>query len=222
MVLTFLESNDIKEPLRSELVGDMPSRPQLPGLGLNTWSSYFIRVLDESARSRDKTIWMEKTPENVRRINLISKYAPRAVFIHLIRNGGDTVASLVKAWPDFYDIPKAVRRWNDNLRHSWKRLSAGKDLAIHYDAITQDTEAAMKKLFEKLGLTFDPAWLQTYKVNLATVIAPWETWQQNASEPISRRGAFGDTFSAEEQRQVLDSLNNPLYERIQSLIQVHL
>ncbi len=217
LVHTFLEDNRVSPIIDEALLKSMPSLPGIPGLGLRNWGQYFIRIFDEVAYSHGKHIWIEKTPEHVRRIELIERYLPGAVFIHIIRDGPDTVASLVrasKAWNYPMDIRMAVKRYNTNLTFSWRRLQKGKDQFVHYDQLTQDPVKAIRSLFRRLNLTYDPAWQESYRERVRPLIAPEEDWKASATGDISRRSTFTETFGDRERQLVMDELDHKLYDNL--------
>ena len=53
-----------------------------------------VTVLDEVARARGASHWVEKTPDHVFRISLIRSVAPHARFIHVIRQAEGVLPSL--------------------------------------------------------------------------------------------------------------------------------
>jgi len=214
LVSEFLEKNRITYDVSSKLLKKKPKSFFIPGFGVSTWVQYFIEVLDKSAASRNKTIWLEKTPENLRRIDLIEKNTEKSTFIHIIREGGDTVASIVNAWSHYYSIEKAIKRWNDNLRYSIKRMHTGKDIFIHYDDLTEKTTTSLKYIFQKLGLTFDDRWLSNYTSSVKSIITPEESWKENVVEKIKKRSSFDATFNKVEKKEIMSKLILDQYQEI--------
>ena len=64
----------------------------------------FVQIVDAASLKAGRPIWVEKTPDHLFYVKRIQQYIPDAAFIHIIRNGRDTVASLVDAARKFPDV----------------------------------------------------------------------------------------------------------------------
>ena len=112
-VISFPESKFFHYLLDDQLAGKLPSRmeaffkdeikrPELlknfdDSQTVETKASWFVGVLDGLAAEQNKSIWLEKTPEHIYFIDDIERFLPDAKFIHILRNGMDTIASLYEA-----------------------------------------------------------------------------------------------------------------------------
>jgi len=78
----------------------------------------YLELLDDAAARHGCTTWVEKTPNHLVYIDDIARHVPDALFIHVLRNGEDVVASIVDA--DITQptgafrggVRRWVRRWN--------------------------------------------------------------------------------------------------------------
>lgn len=92
----------------------------------------FIAILDAAAQQAGAAAWLEKSPNHLYYIDRIEQRVENARFVHVLRDGVDTVASLVDAGRryagngnDFTpDVAMNVARWNQAMR--WHRQCAGR------------------------------------------------------------------------------------------------
>lgn len=102
-------------------------------------------VADAQALACGKRVWVEKTPNHVLHIPTIDRFVPEPLYIHLIRDGRDVVASLYEvthkypqAWRGSgWNLEKCVSYWNrtvgGNGQASIATKSLDDDLRQSYD-----------------------------------------------------------------------------------------
>jgi hypothetical protein len=118
----------------------------------------FISQLDSYTMKKNKSIWIEKTPNHLYVISVIEKYIPDAIFIHIIRDGKDTVASLYEAtnkytehWHQQYTVSEAVERYNHDIAITEKYIDKRNHLIIKYEDLIIDKES-INNIFKYLDL----------------------------------------------------------------------
>lgn len=128
---------------------------------VDTFVNYFDRITVEN----DKSIWLEKTPFHNNYIDIIKKYVPEVHFIHIIRDGKDTVASIVdRAYKHdttlFAEKEKdprfGIRKWNNAMRISSKHIHDPDHSFVSYEALACDPDRVLNKLCEDLGIAYLP------------------------------------------------------------------
>jgi len=62
---------------------------------------FMILMLDKVCLENGCKVWVDKTPEHLFYISLIQDVAPEAKFIHMVRDGGPVVASIVEMWDQY-------------------------------------------------------------------------------------------------------------------------
>ena len=87
---------------------------------------------------------------------------PKGQFIHILRDGGDVIPSLLaaKIRPD---LASAACRWKTSVNAVQKFIQThpANCLEIRYETLVQNPEATMKPVFEFLGLSFDAEFLKS-------------------------------------------------------------
>lgn len=63
----------------------------------HAYVAQFIDALDQAAMRLGRSAWIEKTPDHLAYIDVISAHLPDAFFIHVVRKGEDVVASAIDA-----------------------------------------------------------------------------------------------------------------------------
>lgn len=115
-------------------------------------------VLSSMAAAHGKERWGDKSPVNVTLLDGIFRYFPRARFIHMIRDGRDSVCSIRKHPPSFGNIHKDVNPWKDciDLWESWTRRgmqwrSHPNYYELKYELLVEQPEVELKKMLNWLG-----------------------------------------------------------------------
>ena len=115
----------------------------------------------------------EKTPHNVFWFRELGQLFGDAAFVHVVRNGYDVVASLLRVdWrgPDgerleyTRDPAAAARYWaaavTAGLDAADEPLLAGRLHVVHYEELVTEPEATLRRLLGFLGEPWDPAVLK--------------------------------------------------------------
>ncbi len=180
---------------RPEMIGRLPAfRPFL-------WQyvHLFIDVLDGLAAEQNKTHWVEKTPDHLLSIGLIETFIPNALFIHMIRNGRDVVASLIEAYrryPEHFDFgqPKwavhyCVRKWNEAIRQSQKYAVHQNHFLVRYERLVEQPAAVLGDLCSFLGIGYDPDMLDRRVEATSGIVSRGEAWKDGVKGDIKRVGS---------------------------------
>jgi hypothetical protein len=114
-----------------------------------------------------KARWAEKDPTYTLHLGFIEELFPDALYVHLLRDGHDVVASFRDRW-GYPSAARAARsewaRYVEAARTLGRRLDASRFLEIRYERLVADPETEGRRLFAFLGeawqpevLAFDPA-----------------------------------------------------------------
>ena len=128
------------------------------------YGDFQAEVLARSGKAR----WAEKDPTYTLHLAFIEELFPDALFVHLLRDGHDVVASFRDRW-GYRSAARAARtEWARYVERRHGR-SAGawtreRFLELRYERLVADPEAEARRLFDFLGeawhpevLDFDPA-----------------------------------------------------------------
>lgn len=97
------------------------------------------------------TRWVEKTPANVRRIDVIENYYKGNFrFIHLVRDGRDVILSKHPKDKQSYWVPP--ERWIEDVSMGLAYVDHPKVFTVKYEDLVTDFENTIAKLFEFLNL----------------------------------------------------------------------
>ena len=115
-----------------------------------------------------KSVWADKTPENVRRFDVIRSWFPQARFIHVIRDGRDVVCSLRQAqWMKLEKItggadrssPEAVeaciRYWIERVTVGRRLRRDPRYLEVRYEDLVEHTEPVLRRILAFLNVDWD-------------------------------------------------------------------
>ena len=128
----------------------------------STCARWFTAAMDSSAAATGARLWVEKTPGHLTRIDTIQRHVPRARFIHMIREGEPTVASLydvTQRYPD-WDGPRSLeacaRRWSRDIAISADCAQHPGHAFVSYERLVAEPERVLRALCGFLALELDP------------------------------------------------------------------
>jgi len=112
-------------------------------------------VLAGSGKSR----WAEKDPTYTLHLRFIDELFPGALYVHMLRDGHDVVASFRDRW-GYTSAARAARtewaRYVTAAEAFGAGLPATRFLELRYEDLVADPEAEAGRLFTFLGETWDP------------------------------------------------------------------
>lgn len=117
----------------------------------------FVDQFSYASRARaGKMRWAEKTPKNVRDIGWIFEHWPRAKFIHVIRDGRDTVASLKehpKTSPGIEPMPfpMCVDKWVNDVSAGIRWRGDVRYMEARYECLVTMPRVELLRVFEFIG-----------------------------------------------------------------------
>jgi hypothetical protein len=177
----------------------------------------FIQLVDAVSLGAGRQRWVEKTPNHVFCVKRIQQYIPDALFIHIIRNGPHTVASLVdvgRKYPDQWGrnpeslVESAVRRWNVALRESLQYRGDPRHYMIRYEELVSDPVRILSGLCGFLGCDFDKQMIADSSEKAGDLILDIEPWKRANVGPIRNTAdtKFRELFSSEQQDYIFSHL----------------
>lgn len=119
------------------------------------YAGFQAEVLARSGKAR----WAEKDPTYTLHLAFIEELFPDALYVHLLRDGHDVVASFRDRW-GYKSAARAARtewaRYVDAARALETRLPRGRFLVLRYEDLVADPAAEGQRLFSFLGEDWDP------------------------------------------------------------------
>jgi len=164
------------------------------------YGDFQAEVLARSGKRR----WAEKDPTYTLHLGFIEELFPNALFVHLLRDGHDVVASFRDRW-GYVSAARAARgewaRYVRAARALGERLPAQRFLELRYEELVSQPVAQGRRLFDFLGEPWDPSVLEFDPADhRATGRYQWFTAQRRAAGGDdatiyrSRVGAGGDSL----------------------------
>ena len=123
------------------------------------YADFQTEVLSRSGKMR----WAEKDPTYTLHLAFIEELFPDAIYVHLLRDGHDVVASFRDRW-GYKSAARAARsEWARYVRSAQKlqaRLPAERFLELRYEELVAEPEVQGQRLFTFLGEEWDPKVLE--------------------------------------------------------------
>jgi protein-tyrosine sulfotransferase len=126
-------------------------------------------------QSRTKPRWAEKTPRNVLYLDYIFEHFPDARFVHMIRDGRDTICSLrthprhkvvdgkIVKLNTWHPIEPCLERWLNDVRAGLAFRGDPRYTEIRYEALVAHPRETLAPLFDFLGEPFDQCVLEYHR-----------------------------------------------------------
>ncbi len=143
-------------PLEKHGVSEEEMRRRLDALeGLK--AAAVLRAFYEAAAERPASrVWCDETPSYLKRERRLQRALFEARFIHVIRDGRDTLA----AKPGDIDVGSALatgQRWEKKVRSARQQEHLMEHyVEVRYEDLIADPEGTLRGLWELLELEFDP------------------------------------------------------------------
>jgi hypothetical protein len=106
-----------------------------------------------------KARWAEKDPTYTLHLGFLEELFPDAVYVHLLRDGHDVVASFRDRW-GYRSAARAARsewaRYVGAARELGRRLGGSRFIEIRYERLVADPETEGRRLFAFLGEAWHP------------------------------------------------------------------
>lgn len=128
--------------------------------------AFFGGVHADYARRRGKRRWAEKTPRYVEILDLVDELFPDALYLHIVRDGLDVVASHRArwGWKRAYGAIDDWRRLVVRARRFGERVGPGRFLEVRYEEVVTRPEEVLRSVFAFLDEPFDPRVLRFHEV----------------------------------------------------------
>jgi len=184
LLTQFAESNEIGPP-RFEMKGKSPFA--LAGAVFD-W-------MDEAAHSKGASTWVEKTPDHVFRLPLITVADPAARFVHIVRRADAVLPSLHTAsrlWGNPKSWIGCALHWARALAVSYRSLGKSSHYIVIYERLLADPEKEMRALFAWLKLPWQESIIQRHAAVAGRLIGEGETWKAVRLEIAERATSSGD------------------------------
>jgi peptidoglycan/xylan/chitin deacetylase (PgdA/CDA1 family) len=178
-------------------------------------AAWFVRVLDGLAVEETKNIWLEKTPEHIYFIDDIQRLLPDAKFIHILRNGMDTIASMYEAtrnfselWGGVWDLEHCIERWKYAVLTSHKYVNNSNHILIKYEELVDNKNLILENICNFLEIEYDSAMLINYKAKAANLSLNLP-WHQGIARDIqnTKIHKYHQIFNSNQIQSILVAIN---------------
>jgi hypothetical protein len=175
----------------------------------------YLRVLETVAEQQQKKLWLDKSPEYVFCIPAIEKLISGAKFVHIVRNGPDTIASLYDAakkysqkkfgFYKYLDLDLCIKRWNDSVAVSHKYVDRPNHKIIRYESLVASPEVLLEELCQFLEIEFAPEILDKRAAVAGEMVHrhTLNNWHGRVTQPISKPEQKFDHIFDEKQQQYI-------------------
>jgi len=124
-------------------------------------SQFLDKFMAEVARQLGKPRWVEKTPENILRLDTIAAYWTNAVVVHVVRDPRDLFTSMLET-NKLDSVQTFIRYWAPFFQTAQRYVqtpnSEGLSLIeLGYERLVTDTRVVMKELAAAIGEPFEEA-----------------------------------------------------------------
>jgi protein-tyrosine sulfotransferase len=152
--------------------------------------------------------WGDKTPLNVYALKRLHKVFPNAQFIHIVRDGGDVVASYLEAGI-YQSAEEAAWRWRTavSLCRQFGQANPGSYLEVRYEDLVTEPRETVGRICAFLGTPFDERMLELSEDTARLGDVPRREHHSEVLKPISAdRIGKGRKALSEEQKRLVSAI----------------
>jgi len=169
----------------------------------------FNILINALVQKKEKQLFCEKTPQHLQNVDEIMKLYPQAKIIHLIRDGRDTVNSLMKMpWrPD--GLLNNSRFWQTYIKLGQRlenKLDKENFLTVKYEDLLRQPQDIIKSICGFISVEFTDSMITRDSKEAQgseNIFSDWESsWKHKSLEEIdsTRIGAWEKELDVEDQR----------------------
>ena len=158
------------------------------------FTSYFNGWLDDqNLYSGPKKVVTAFTPRLAMEADRLERYLaayPDGTFVSIVRDPRAWYASARKHRPHYEDVEEAMALWRQSAETALDARGRHGDrvLLLTYEQLVEETEQTMRRLAERIGISWSPV-LSTPTFNGRPTLA-------NSTEPVERRGVLPERATA--------------------------
>lgn len=183
-----------------------------------------VEFLDQLAMDRGKSVWLEKTPRHVLHASRIQEMVSGSVFIHMVRDGRDVVASIVdraRQFPESFrrqeDPAYGIRQWNRSMAATRMAMRTPGHVVVLYEELARHPRNTLRSLCRVLGLKFQEDMLRRNESR--EFITEREGWKERLEGPIRpAESKFTRLFDEDARRRIEEGLDMAFFREIRDRI----
>ncbi len=152
---------------------------------------FFWWMIENQINNAGESIWVDTSPPNIFQAARIHRLLPDARFIHMRRDGRDTIASVLKEpWgPD--DPMKAVFWWRNRVRESFQALRSippASFIEVNLeDFAVRNREYEYQRILTFLGIEDDSEMRDFFEREVKVERVMKRSWKESLSHPAVLR-----------------------------------
>lgn len=195
---------------------NLPGPPPTPDWTPGDYARALAALLDDATRRQGKDIWLEKTPLHLHYIEQIAATLPDVRFLHMLRDGLATVASLygvTTAYPDHWagrrTLERCATRWVTDVRRSLRAAEQPGHHLVRYENLVAAPRPALRAACAFLGVEYAPLMVGGHRAVAQRVILPYEAWKARVRGAIAVAPPCGSpicALSEDERRFVQEQI----------------
>jgi len=130
--------------------------------------------------------FIEKTPDHVKKLEMIAHYYPGLKIINMIRNPKKAVLSIKKHFfqHQYWDIEEHINNWKSSVEAAENFPFKDKIITVKLEDLIDNETSTMKNICDFIGIPFDKSQLSNATEKAKQVSQPWELWKLGNQQQI--------------------------------------
>jgi len=151
-----------------------------------------IIVTDNLLRSTDnidelkQKVWIEKTPDHVLNLNIITRFYPNAKFIYMMRNPEQAIISRKENFinESGWKVEQHINAWLKSVEafEKFQKNHSNKIKIVKLEDLTANTNQVMKQVADFLNINLSENKLSNYKEVSKQVSLKSESWKKDVEK----------------------------------------
>jgi hypothetical protein len=175
----------------------------------------FLDLLDRITDSKEKSLWLEKTPQNLWFLPFIEKFSSKFKIIHLEREPKDVIASIHYAsmkYPEswgYQDLDETINLWSNSREISNKYRNDPGHLHCRYEDLVDRPKEIIRDILSFLNLEFIDDLHQKSMQQRKVISRENDHWTKEISKGLKKTNSrFYAHFTKEQQNYVLTAIES--------------
>jgi hypothetical protein len=173
---------EVRESAFSDYMRDRRREPEAAAV------RFFETMIRAQSNNKGERIWIDTSPPNIFNADRIHRLLPHAKFIHMKRDGRNTIASVLKEHWGPTDPLRAIYWWKNRVIASHKaleRVPRESFIEIQLEEISHfDRENQYLRLLSFVGLDDDAAMRAFFEREVDGQRVIQARWREEISEPL--------------------------------------
>ncbi len=173
----------------------------------------FLGIVERLCEQSGKQVWVEKSPNHLFAIDAIEVFVRDSLFVHVLRGGQATVASLKDAslrypdtfWKIYSDVERCTKRWNACVDQSLQYCGKDNHYLLRYEDLVARPRATLEGVCRFVGVAYSESMIDDRSEAAKQITYAAEKHKHNVHDTEIATGEKFATVLSESERDYVNA-----------------